>query len=95
MGGVAQSIDKVFSFNPESLTFTPMSERIPIAVHLPGIVQIDNKILLVGGTNKYGTQRVPLDGVYEMDPQTGKWTDTGLKTPASLNAPEVTVLYNA
>ena len=82
-------------FDPETLTFSLLTEKMPIGAEMFGLVQFRDKILMIGGKHDDGSTNVKMDPgpVYEMDPQTGKWTDTGLQTPFPANVFYVMV-YN-
>ena len=79
------------TFNPETNTFELLSEKMPIGAHFFGYTQLNDKILTIGF--KSGNAILDPGPVYQMDPQTGKWSDTGIRTPTPINLFFVTV-YN-
>ena len=95
INGVKGSLDKVFTFNPSTLSFDLMAERVPFKVQgSMQLVQVDNRILFLSGYHWVGTQKQPIDHIYEMDPKTGLWKDMGFKTPDALKSPQFVIPFN-
>ena len=81
-------------FDPRTLTFTLLDEKLPERMAYMAVLQVRERITLVGGRfGAFVSNKINPGPVYEMDPQTGKWSDTGLKTPVPIG-PHVGVVYN-
>ncbi len=84
-------MDTVEIFDPTDYTLRIMTTRLPQKYHGIGLIQIRNKILALGGMLFPGWAKI--DPVYEFDPISESFRDTGLKTPVAI-APNHVKIYN-
>ena len=82
------SSNEVEMFDPQAYTFTMLTEEMRLPLHHFGVVQVKNKILTIGGRRGDGPGPSPFVNpgpVYQMDVETGVWSNTGMVTPYNFN----------
>lgn len=67
-----------------------LTTRMPGPAFYFGLAQLKDKIIMAGGFDGVSNSK----SVYEFDPMSGKWTDTGLTIPTNMWSPLNMILYN-